>query len=259
MLPDGRRLGAHLPLGGGMVKAVDGPTRSAPRRSRSSATTRPPGSGAPTPPKDQPAFRERLTELDIRPGGDPRRLPREPGRRDRRTSTSARSRSSPTTWRARPGSRPASSTSTPARIEEPARRPGRPASPTACAAVLAARRATTPDAPMLVLENSAGGGDSMGSTVEELADIAEAIAACNVPSPTRRLLHRRRARLGRGLPDLGAGRGRRADRSLRCADRARPAGDGPPERHPVRRSARGPTGTSTSGPARSARRACAGC
>ncbi len=67
MLPDGRRLGAHLPLGGGMVKAVD----------RAAAI----GAGAiqifadnPTawrrraaPPREQPAFRARLDALDIRP------------------------------------------------------------------------------------------------------------------------------------------------------------------------------------------------
>ena len=35
---------------------------------------------------------------------------------------------------------------------------------------------------MLVLENSAGGGDTIGSTVEELADIADAIAARGVPA-----------------------------------------------------------------------------
>jgi deoxyribonuclease-4 len=36
------------------------------------------------------------------------------------------------------------------------------------------------DTPMLVIENSAGGGDSMGSTVEALADMAGAIAARGV-------------------------------------------------------------------------------
>jgi deoxyribonuclease-4 len=38
-----------------------------------------------------------------------------------------------------------------------------------------------PDAAILVLENSAGGGFGIGATVEELADIAEAIAAHGVP------------------------------------------------------------------------------
>jgi deoxyribonuclease-4 len=38
-----------------------------------------------------------------------------------------------------------------------------------------------PEAAVLVLENSAGGGFGIGATVEELAGIAEAIAACGVP------------------------------------------------------------------------------
>ena len=40
------------------------------------------------------------------------------------------------------------------------------------------------DAPLLVIENSAGGGDTMGSTLEELAEIAEAIAGQRV-APAR--------------------------------------------------------------------------
>jgi len=39
----------------------------------------------------------------------------------------------------------------------------------------------TPDTPMLVLENSAGGGFGLGSTIEELAGLADAIGACGVP------------------------------------------------------------------------------
>jgi deoxyribonuclease-4 len=39
-----------------------------------------------------------------------------------------------------------------------------------------------PDAPRLVLENGAGGGGAVGITVEELAQIAEAIAARGVPA-----------------------------------------------------------------------------
>ena len=67
MLPDGRRLGAHLPLGGGMVKAVDraheiGATALQIFGDNPTAWQR-----RATPPKDQPAFLERLTELDIRP------------------------------------------------------------------------------------------------------------------------------------------------------------------------------------------------
>ncbi|HEY8637195.1 MAG TPA: endonuclease IV, partial [Candidatus Limnocylindrales bacterium] len=67
MLPDGRRLGAHLPLGGGMVRAVeraheigadaiqifvDNPTAWRRRQE---------------PPAEGPAFRARLGELGIGP------------------------------------------------------------------------------------------------------------------------------------------------------------------------------------------------
>jgi deoxyribonuclease IV len=67
MLPDGRRLGAHLPLGHGMVKAVD-------RAHDIGATAMQVFADNPTawqrranPPREAPAFRERLDELDIGP------------------------------------------------------------------------------------------------------------------------------------------------------------------------------------------------
>jgi deoxyribonuclease-4 len=67
MLPDGRRLGAHLPLGHGMVKAVD-------RAHEIGATAMQVFADNPTawqrrskPPREAPAFRERLDELDIGP------------------------------------------------------------------------------------------------------------------------------------------------------------------------------------------------
>src|SRR6476469_3342065 len=67
MLPDGRRLGAHLPLGHGMVKAVD-------RAHEIGATAIQIFSDNPTawrrrsaPPKEQPRFRDLLTTYDIAP------------------------------------------------------------------------------------------------------------------------------------------------------------------------------------------------
>jgi len=67
MLPDGRRLGAHLPLGHGMVKAVD-------RARTIGATALQIFADNPTawrrrtqPPREAPAFRARLVELDIGP------------------------------------------------------------------------------------------------------------------------------------------------------------------------------------------------
>jgi deoxyribonuclease-4 len=67
MLPDGRRLGAHLPLGHGMVKAVD-------RARTIGASALQVFADNPTawrrraqPPREAPAFRARLAELDIGP------------------------------------------------------------------------------------------------------------------------------------------------------------------------------------------------
>ena len=67
MLPDGRRLGAHLPLGNGMVKAVE-------RAHEIGAGTLQVFVDNPTawrrrqaPPAELPAFRTRLTDLDIGP------------------------------------------------------------------------------------------------------------------------------------------------------------------------------------------------
>ena len=67
MLPDGRRLGAHLPLAAGMVKAVD-------RAHEIGAQALQIWGDNPTawrrraePPADQAAFRTRLSELDIGP------------------------------------------------------------------------------------------------------------------------------------------------------------------------------------------------
>jgi deoxyribonuclease-4 len=67
MLPDGRRLGAHLPLGRGMVRAVE-------RAHEIGAAALQVFADNPTawrrraePPAEEAAFRARLTELDIRP------------------------------------------------------------------------------------------------------------------------------------------------------------------------------------------------
>src|SRR5689334_12322594 len=67
MLPDGRRIGAHLPLGHGMVKAVD-------RAHAIGADALQVFADNPTawrrrsqPPREAPAFRARLAELDIGP------------------------------------------------------------------------------------------------------------------------------------------------------------------------------------------------
>jgi deoxyribonuclease-4 len=180
MLPDGRRLGAHLPLGGGMVKAVD----------RAHAI----GAGAlqifadnPTawrrragPPAEASAFRARLADLDIRPvaihapylvnlagpeedffgrsvtvlAGDLRAAPAFLGRFVNVHVGSHR------------GYGVAAGT---ARLA-------------AGLSLVLAEVDDGPDAAMVVLENSPGSGFGLGTSVNELADIAEAAATRGVPA-----------------------------------------------------------------------------
>jgi deoxyribonuclease IV len=67
MLPNGRRIGAHLPLGGGMVKAADraaGIGASALQVFCDNPTS---WSRRPTLPRELPAFRDRLAAHDIAP------------------------------------------------------------------------------------------------------------------------------------------------------------------------------------------------
>ena len=179
MLPDGRRLGAHLPLGGGMVRAVDraheigasaiqifGDNPTAWRRRAA-------------PPAEQPAFRARLAELDIEPlaihasylinlaGVDP-------------TFTAQSIQLLAEELRAAPGygarfvnvhtgsHRGTTAAEGIARLAD-------------AAANVLAEVDDAPDAARLVLENSAGAGFGVGVTVEELGDIADALAARGVP------------------------------------------------------------------------------
>ena len=67
MLPDGRRLGAHLPLGRGMVKAVDRAHEIGAGALQVFADNPTAWRRRAAPPTEGPAFRERLVELDIRP------------------------------------------------------------------------------------------------------------------------------------------------------------------------------------------------
>ncbi len=68
----------------------------------------------------------------------------------------------------------------------------------------------TAETPMIVLENSSGGGFGLGTTVEQLAALAEAIARSRHRRGACRLLPRRRPCLGRGVRPLQPGRDRRA-------------------------------------------------
>jgi deoxyribonuclease-4 len=67
MLPDGRRLGAHLPLGDGMVKAVDRAHEIGAAALQIFADNPTAWRRRSEPPPEQQAYRARLTELDIGP------------------------------------------------------------------------------------------------------------------------------------------------------------------------------------------------
>jgi deoxyribonuclease IV len=174
MLPDGRRLGVHLPLGKGMRKAAE-------RAHEIGATALQIFGDNPTawrrraePPGEQAAFRERLAELDIGPvavhaaylvnlaGPDPAFF-------ERSVAILAQDLRSAPGFGARyvnvhTGShRNAGIDKGTARLADGVAR-------------VLGEVPDGPDAATLVLENSAGGGFGLGTTVEELAGIAEAIA-----------------------------------------------------------------------------------
>jgi deoxyribonuclease-4 len=179
MLPDGRRLGPHMPLAAGMVKGVE-------RAGAIGATTIQIFGDNPTawkrraePPADQAAFRERLVALDIGPvaihaaylvnlaGADDEFVARSIAvlGQELRGAAGFAARF----VNVHTGSHRDTSVETGI---------GR------LAAGVAATLAEVPrseDEATLVLENSAGSGFPIGVTVEELAAIAEAIAARGVP------------------------------------------------------------------------------
>jgi deoxyribonuclease-4 len=175
MLSDGRRLGAHLPLGTGMVKAVeraheigadalqvfcDNPTAW---RRRASL------------PKELPAFRERIAGYGIAPlavhaaylvnlAGD------DPDFRERSVSVLAHDMRTSAAYGAsfvnvHIGSHRGGGVET-----------GIEALAHGVRQVLDAVP-PTPDTPRLVLENSAGGGFNLGGTIDELSRIDAAIGA----------------------------------------------------------------------------------
>jgi len=178
MLPDGRQIGAHLPLGSGMVRAVDraheigadaiqifGDNPTAWRRRTD-------------PPREQQAFRERLATHGIRPvaihaaylvnlaGPDPDFFERSVGvlTHDLQLAPGFAADYVNVHTGSHRGAGVAVGTE---RLAH------------GVARVLADVE-RGPDAAMLVLENSSGGGFGLGLTVEELAGIADAIAARGV-------------------------------------------------------------------------------
>ena len=183
----GRRVGAHLPLAGGMVKAVDralaiGATCLQVFADNPSAWRR-----RPAPPPDLPAFRTRLVEDDVLPlavhGPYLLNLAASDETIWGRTIETlvAELRMASTYGAAylnvHIGSHRGHGTEIGvARIAEAVRRALAEVPPVVAALppVPAGFRPVR-GGPLLVLENSAGGGDGLGGTVEELAAIQDAI------------------------------------------------------------------------------------
>ena len=257
MLPDGRRLGAHLPLATGMVKAVE-------RAHEIGASAIQIFTDNPTawrrraePPAELAAFRERpASQLDIAPvaihasylvnlaGPDPdvRSSARRHARRRaaRRADVRGALRQRPHRLASRGTGIDASAS---ARVGR-----GRPAGAWP-------RSTTARDAAMLVLENSAGGGWRPRHERRRAGGASPtAIGARGRRPPTGVGFCLDTAHAwGAGI-DVGDAVGdRRPPRRLRRADRARPAGHGPPQRLALRASARARTATSTSARAGSGR------
>ena len=187
MLPDGRRLGAHLPLATGMLKAVD-------RANEIGANAMQIFTDNPTawkrrtePPKELDAFRRRTRELDIRPiSVHASYLVNLAGSNavsyERSIVMLAHELRQAPTFGARYvnvhiGSHLGLGVA--AGIDRLGEGIVRTIA-TADADIPAA--ADLPTAPaMLVLENSAGSGGGLGTSVEELASIAERITALGIP------------------------------------------------------------------------------
>jgi len=179
MPPDERRLGAHLPLGLGMVKAVE-------RAHEIGANAIQVFADNPTawrrrfePPKELPAFQQRLLELGIAPVAiHAPYLVNLAGPEESFYSRSVAVLASE--LRAAPGFR--------ARFVNVHVGSHRGSGVQAGTERLAdglrlvlAEVDDGPDAAMVVLENSAGGGFGLGVDVTELAEIADAAAAMGIP------------------------------------------------------------------------------
>lgn len=198
MLPDGRRIGAHLPLATGMVKAVD-------RAREIGASAMQIFTDNPTawrrraePPRELTAFRERLRAFDIRPisihasylvnlaGSSAESF-------ERSIVMLAHELRHAHTFGARYvnvhiGSHmglgiPAGIEQLASGIERTLRAADEPVATAPPAGLETAVLSGLEPAPpaMLVLENSAGSGGGLGTGIDELADIASALAARGIP------------------------------------------------------------------------------
>ncbi|HEX7473760.1 MAG TPA: deoxyribonuclease IV [Candidatus Limnocylindrales bacterium] len=171
-LPDGRRLGAHLPLGGGMVAAVDRAYEIGARALQVFADNPTAWRRRTEPPTELPKFRRRIAELDIGPiaihaaylinlAGP------EDDFRERSVAVLTEELRVAPSFGARyvnvhTGSHKLTG------LEAGIDRVGEGV------ARALADSPDGPDAAMLVLENSAGGGGGVGTTAEELEAVLEA-------------------------------------------------------------------------------------
>ena len=179
MLPDGRRLGAHLPLAAGMVKAADRAHEIGARALQIFSDNPTSWRRRAEPPKELTEFRTRLVRYDIAPvaihaaylvnlaGSDPDFF-------DRSVAMLAHELRGAPTFGARYvnvhiGSHRG------AGLDAGVRRLADGVARTFDSVP------TVPDGAMLVLENASGSGFGLGADVGELAAIARAIGAVGVP------------------------------------------------------------------------------
>ena len=232
MDPDGRRIGAHLPLGSGMVRAVE-------RAHEIGLDTLQVFSDNPTawrrraePSRELPAFRARLAELDMGPvaihasylvnlaGSDPdftaksvdvlvSELTAAPGYRARFVNVHSGSH------------RGTDAASAIDRLADGVAR-------------VLAEVDDGLDAAVLVLENSAGSGDVLGSRLEEIATMLDTIAARGVPSRRVSICLDTAHLWGAGYPISDPAEVDRLIAGGRPTDRPRTPGDDPLQRLPCR-------------------------
>lgn len=175
-LPDGRPLGAHLPLADGMVRAVDRIADVG--GSALQIFTDNPASWRrrEAPPAEQPAFRDRLTERGVGPIAiHAPYLVNLAGPEEELYARSVELLASELAVAPGFGARFVNVHIGSHRGA--GRKTGIERLAQGIDAALAKASATGAASPLVVLENSAGGGFAVGVTVEDLAEIADALAA----------------------------------------------------------------------------------
>ena len=250
MHPDGRRIGAHLPLGHGMVHAVE-------RAHEIGLDSLQVFSDNPTawrrraePPPELPAFRARIAELGMGPiaihaaylvnlaGSDPGLVERsvEVLATELRVAPSFAARFVNVHVGSHRGTDAASGI---ARLADGVAR-------------VLAETDDGPDAAILVLENSAGSGDVLGATGRGAGRDPRRDRRARRPRPTGRDLPRHGPPVGRGLRRSPTPRRSTASsRSVDRLDRPRPSRDDPLQRFAGRARVARAIATSTSARARS--------